>query len=141
MAGEFGARKLKRDRQKFRWRKWKYRARVLKLKEKTDPLEGAPMAEGIVLEKRIAEQKQPSSGMIKCVRVRLVKNGKSVTAHVPKTGAINHVAEHDQVVVSGMGGSQGGAVGSIPGVKHIVVKVNGTSLEMIRRGKKQKVSK
>ena len=141
MAGEFGARKLKKDRQKFRWRKNKYRARVLRYKEKKDPLEGAPMAEGIVLEKRIAEQKQPSSGMIKCVRVRLVKNGKCITAHVPKTGAINHVSEHDSVLVAGMGGSQGGAVGSIPGVKHIVVKVNGISLEAIRTGKKQKVTK
>src|SRR3989344_1388735 len=125
MTGEFGARKLKRDRQKFRWRKWKYRARVLKLKEKTDPLEGAPMAEGIVLEKRIVEQKQPSSGLIKCVRVRLIKNGKQITAFVPRTGAINYISEHDEVIVEGMGGSQGGAVGSQSGIKYRVTKVNG----------------
>ena len=141
MAGEFGGRKLKRDRKRFRWKKSDYRTRVLQLKEKKDPLEGAPQARGIVLEKRVVEQKQPSSGLIKCVRVRLIKNGKQITAFVPKTGAINHVSEHDQVTVEGMGGSQGGAVGSIPGVKHIVVKVNGISLEMIRRGKRQKVAK
>ena len=110
MAGEFAARKLKKDRQRFRWKEDRYMARVLKLKKNKDPLEGAPMAKGIVLEKRIVEQKQPHSGLIKCVRVRLIKNGKQVTAHVPLTGAINHISEHDQVVVAGIGGSQGGAV-------------------------------
>jgi small subunit ribosomal protein S12 len=141
MAGEFAGRKLKKDRNRFRWKKSAYRTRVLKLKEKKDPLEGAPQARGIVLEKRIVEQKQPSSGLIKCVRVRLIKNGKQVTAFVPKTGAINFVAEHDQVTIEGMGGSQGGAVGSIPGVKHRVSKVNDISLEMIRTGRKQKATK
>ena len=91
MAGEFGARKLKRDRKHFRWKKVNYRTRVLKLKEKQDPLEGAPQAKGIVLEKRVVEQKQPHSGLIKCVRVRLMKNGKQITAFVPKTGAIQHI--------------------------------------------------
>ncbi|MCX6815654.1 MAG: 30S ribosomal protein S12 [Candidatus Aenigmarchaeota archaeon] len=138
MAGEFGARKLKKDRKRFRWREFKYRSRVLKLKKRKDPLEGAPMATGIVLEKRIVEQKQPHSGLIKCVRVRLIKNGKQVTAHVPLTGAINHISEHDQVVIAGMGGSQGGAVGSMAGVKYKVTKVNNIDLEMIRTGKKQK---
>jgi len=138
MAGEFGARKLKRDRQRFKWKKVTYRNRKLGLREKYDPLEGAPMASGIVLEKRVVEQKQPSSGLIKCVRVRLIKNGKQITAFVPRTGAINHITEHDEVVVSGSGGSQGGPIGSIPGVKWNVIKVNGVSLEQIRTGKKQK---
>ncbi|MFC2143024.1 30S ribosomal protein S12 [Candidatus Aenigmatarchaeota archaeon] len=138
MAGEFGARKLIKDRKTARWRSANYRARMLKTKKKKDPLEGAPQAKGIVLEKRIIEQKQPSSGLIKCVRVRLLKNGKQITAFVPRTGAIGHVSEHDQVVVEGMGGSQGGAVGSMSGVKWRVVKVNNVSLEMIRTGRKQK---
>ena len=76
-----------------------------------------------------------------CVRVRLIKNGKQITAHVPRTGAINHVSEHDQVIVQGIGGSQGGAVGSMAGVKYAVVKVNDISLEMIRTGRKQKALK
>lgn len=138
MAGEFGARKLKRDRKKYRWKKTTYRTRVLELKKKKDPLGGAPQALGIVLEKRVVEQKQPSSGLIKCVRIRLIKNGKQITAFVPGTGAINHITEHDQVLVAGMGGSQGGAVGSISGVKWKVIKVNDVSLEMVRIGKKQK---
>lgn len=138
MAGEFGARRLGKQRKKFRWRKDNYRIRSKNLRKKIDPLEGAPMAKGIVLEKRIVEEKQPSSGLIKCVRVRLIKNGKQLTAHVPNTGAINHVAEHDQVLVVGIGGSQGGPVGCMPGLKYKVVKVNDVSLEQIRQGKKQK---
>lgn len=138
MAGTFAARKLKKDRQKARWKKTNYRSRVLGLRAKKDPLGGAPQAKGIVLEKRVVEQKQPHSGLIKCVRVRLIKNGKQITAFVPKTGAINCIAEHDQVTVGGMRGSQGGSVGSISGVKWKVLKVNDISLEMIRIGKKQK---
>lgn len=138
MAGEFAARKLKKDRKKFRWRKVNYRVRVLHLREKKDPLGGAPQARGIVLEKRVVEQKQPHSGLIKCVRVRLIKNGKQITAFVPRTKAIDCIAEHDQVVVEGMGGSQGGAVGSISGVKWRVTKVNDVAIEEIRLGRKQK---
>ncbi|MBI2579701.1 MAG: 30S ribosomal protein S12 [Candidatus Aenigmarchaeota archaeon] len=141
MAGEFGARKLKKDRKRFRWRKVNYRTRVLDIKKKKDPMEDAPQARGIVLEKRMIEQKQPHSGLIKCVRVRLVKNGKQVTAFVPKTGAINQISEHDQVVVEGMGGSQGGSVGSMSGLKYRVSKVNDLSLEMLRTGRKQKATK
>ncbi|MBI4014408.1 MAG: 30S ribosomal protein S12 [Candidatus Aenigmarchaeota archaeon] len=141
MAGNFSARKLKKNRKKFRLKKEKYRSRIFKLREKTDPLEGAPQARGIVLEKRQIEQKQPSSGMIKCVRIRLVKNGKQITAHVPRSGAINQITEHDQVTVEGMGGSQGGSVGSISGVKWKVFKVNDISLEMLRTGRKQKTSR
>lgn len=138
MAGRFGARKLKKDRQRFRWKRADYKTRILGLKEKKDPLGGSPQAKGIVLEKRVVEQKQPHSGLIKCVRIRLIKNGKQITAFVPRTGAIDHIAEHDQVVVEGVGGSQGGAVGSMAGVKWRVVKVNDIALEQIRIGKKQK---
>lgn len=141
MAGEFGARKLKKDRKRYRWRDVKYRTRKLMIRERMDPLEGAPQAKGIVLEKRVVEQKQPSSGLIKCVRVRLIKNGKQVTAHVPRTGAINHVAEHDEVLLEGIGGSQGGSYGSMSGLKYRVIQVNGISLEMIRTGRKQKTTR
>ena len=141
MAGEFAARKLKKIRGKYRWKKADYKNRVLRIKKKRDPLEGAPQAKGIVLEKRIVEQKQPSSGLIKCVRIRLIKNGKQITAFVPRSGAIGHINEHDQVLVEGMGGSQGGAIGSIAGVKWKVIKVNNVSLEQIRKGKKQKPMK
>ena len=138
MAGEFAARRLKKNRKEQRWKKPSYRNRILGLKKKTDPLEGAPQGSGIVLEKRAIEQKQPHSGLIKCVRVRLIKNGKEVTAFCPRDGAIDAIDEHDKVIVEGIGGSQGGAKGSISGVKYKVVKVNGVSLEMVRIGKKDK---
>lgn len=138
MAGEFGARKLKAKRKKYRWKEVKYRRRTLQLRKKQDPFAGAPQAKGIVLEKKQIEQKQPHSGLIKAVRVRLLKNGREITAFVPRTGAINHVSEHDQVLLEGIGGSQGGAVGSMWGVKWKVIKVNNVPLEMIRTGRKQK---
>jgi len=47
--GEFAGRKLKLKRKKFRWSDITYKRRVLRLKEKSDPLEGAPQARGIVL--------------------------------------------------------------------------------------------
>lgn len=140
MPGEFAARILKERRKKFRWKKEKYRRRVLNLKKK-DVSEGAPQMRGIVLEKRVIEQKQPHSGLIKAVRVKILKNGKEVTAVVPKTGSINYISEHDEVLLEGLGGSQGGAVGSIWGARWKVVAVNGIPLELLRTGKKQKPTK
>ncbi len=138
LAGEFAGRKLKSVRQKMRWKRASYKYRTLGWQKTKYPMGDAPQATGIVLEKRMVEQKQPSSGMIKAVRVRLLKNGKEVTAFVPRSGAINHIAEHDQVTIEGIGGSQGGPVGSMWGLKFKVSKVNGISLEEIRKGKKQK---
>ncbi|MFN3528058.1 MAG: 30S ribosomal protein S12, partial [Candidatus Altarchaeaceae archaeon] len=57
--GLFAAAKLIANRKKFRWSQQKYVRRVLKLKEKVDPLEGAPQARGIVLEKVEIEARQP----------------------------------------------------------------------------------
>ncbi|TMK44148.1 MAG: 30S ribosomal protein S12, partial [Actinobacteria bacterium] len=74
------ARKLTDDRQKFRWSDRYYKRRVLHLKEKSDPLEGAAQAKGIVLEKVAIEAKQPNSALRKCVKVQLVKNGRQITA-------------------------------------------------------------
>ena len=45
---------------------------------KANPLMGACMAKGIVLEKVGVEAKQPNSAIRKCVRVQLIKNGKKV---------------------------------------------------------------
>lgn len=137
MPGEFAARDMKRRRKKFRWRSTRYKRKLLKLWKKT-PLEGAPMARAIVLKKKGVEQKQPHSGIIKAVRCQIIKNGIQVTAVVPGTGAINHIDEHDEVMIEGVGGSQGGAVGSMHGIKYKVVAVNGVALSEILKGKKQK---
>lgn len=65
--GEFAARKLLEKRKKFRWSSMYYKRRMLMLDVKADPLEGAPMARGIVLEKVGVESKQPNSAIRKCV--------------------------------------------------------------------------
>ncbi len=72
--GKFAARKLDHDRKLYRWGDRDYARRVLRLDEKADPLEGAPQAKGIVLEKVGVEAKQPNSAIRKCIRIQLIKN-------------------------------------------------------------------
>ncbi len=136
--GEFAGRNLQRKRKKYRWLSKRWKARKLKFKLKYDPTRGAPIASGIVIEKVVLEQKQPHSGLIKCVRVQLKKNGKIVTAHAVRDKAINFINEHDEVLISGLGGSQRGQMGSIPGVRYKVIAVNGVDLQALRHGKKEK---
>ena len=79
MPGEYAARKLEKDRNRFRWESGYYAEHMRRKQRKyDDPLEGAPQGAGIVIEKRGVEQKQPHSGIIKCVRVQLLKNGITV---------------------------------------------------------------
>jgi len=136
--GLFAARKLREKRLKFRWSQRKFKIKMLGLKKKYDPLEGAPMARGLVLEKVGIESRQPNSAVRKCVRVQLVKNGKVVTAFVPWDGGVNYIDEHDEVVIEGIGGPRGKSLGDIPGVRYKVIMVNGVSLKALYLGKKQK---
>ncbi len=132
------ARKLKNDRQKFRWSDSSYKRRVLRLREKSDPLEGSAQARGIVLEKVGIEAKQPNSAIRKCVKVQLIKNGRQITAFAVGDGAINFIDEHDEVLVEGIGGRMGRSYGDIPGVRFKVVQVNNVSLNMLVRGRVEK---
>jgi small subunit ribosomal protein S12 len=136
--GEFAARKLQAKRQHFKWKDINYKRRKLGLKRKSDPLEGAPQAKGVVLDKYGIGSKQPNSALRKCVRVQLIKNGKQVGAFVPHDGGLLYIDVHDEVIIQGIGGAQGGAKGDIPGVKFSVVKVNGTALSQLVIGKKEK---
>lgn len=136
--GEFAARKLLKQRKHQRMLKKWLKRRKLKNKQKYDPMGTVPRAKGLVLQKFAVEQKQPHSGMIKCVRVQLVKNHKVVGAFCPGDGTVNFIDEHDEVTIEGLGGSQRGQMGCIPGMKYKVVAVNGTDLEMIRQGRKEK---
>jgi len=136
--GEFAARKLRVKKQRLRWSNKYYKRRLLMLDKRADPLEGAPQARGIVLEKVGVESKQPNSAIRKCARVQLVKNGKQITAFLPGDGALNYVDEHDEVLVQGIGGSMGRSMGDIPGVRWTVFKVNGVSLNELVYGKKEK---
>jgi len=136
--GEFAARQLLMKRKKFRWSDRYYKRRMLRLDVKADPLQGAPMARGIVLEKVGVESKPPNSAIRKGVRTQLIKNGRSITAFLPGDGALNVVDEHDEVLVEGIGGSRGGAMGDIPGVRWKVITINGVSLKELVYGRKQK---
>jgi len=137
-SGEFAARKLKERRKQFRWSDMYYKRRMLRLDVKSDPLAGAPMARGIVLEKVGVESKQPNSAIRKCVRTQLIKNGRVITAFLPGDGALNVVDEHDEVIVEGIGGSRGRSMGDIPGVRWEVVTINGVALKELVLGKKEK---
>jgi small subunit ribosomal protein S12 len=132
------ARKLERNRQNFRWSDRYYKRRILKLREKADPLEGSSQAKGIVLEKVGIEAKQPNSAIRKCVKVQLIKNGRQITAFAVGDGAINFIDEHNEVLVEGIGGRMGRSYGDLPGVRYKVIKVNDVSLSELVRGRKEK---
>lgn len=84
------------------------------------------------------EAKQPNSAIRKCVRVQLIKNGKQLTAFAPGDGAIGFIDEHDEVLITGIGGPSGRSMGDIPGVRWKVAKVNNVSLEQMVKGKIEK---
>ena len=132
------ARKLKKQRQQFRWKDRYYKKHILHLKAKSDPLEGSAQAKGIVLEKVGIEAKQPNSAIRKCIKVQLIKNGRQITAFAVGDGAINFIDEHDEVRVEGIGGRMGRSYGDLPGVRFKVIKVNNVSLEEMVRGRKEK---
>jgi len=136
--GLYSARKMKKKRQKFRWSSQKFKTMALKLYEKSDPLEGASQARGIVLEKVQKEAKQPNSAIRKCCRVQLIKNGKVVTAFIPGNLAQRFIDEHDEVIIERIGGRMGRSKGDIPCVRYQVIKVNDQPLHLLVKGKIEK---
>ena len=136
--GLSAARKLKKNRKKQLWNDRYYKKRVLRLKEKADPLGGSAQARGIVIEKVGIEAKQPNSAIRKCVKVQLIKNGRQITAFAPGNNAIGFIDEHDEVMVEGIGGRMGRSYGDIPGVRFKVIKVNDVSLQEMIKGKIEK---
>ena len=135
------AKKLMKRRASARWQKPKFKRQALRLKEKSDPLGGVSQANGIVLEKTQIERKQPHSGLIKCVKVQLIKNGKQVSAFLPGDGATKYVDEHDEVMIECIGGAKGRSKGDIPGIRWCVIKVNDQSLQALLSGKLEKARK
>ena len=130
--------KKKKERKKYRWRDKKYKSRTLGLYAKSDPLEGASQAKGIVLLKKQLEAKQPNSAMRKCCTVQLTKNSKKVTAFIPGNLGQKFVDEHDEVMIERIGGKQGRSKGDIPGVRWCVTKVNDQPLKRLVQGKIEK---
>src|SRR3989344_6439173 len=109
--------RLKHRRKTARWQNKWYIKRMLDLKRKSDPLETAPQAKAIVLEKSQVEAKQPNSAMRKIVKVQLTKNGKNISAFVPGDNASKFIDEHDEVIIECIGGKKGRAKGDIPGIR------------------------
>ena len=136
--GQKNARKFMKARQKFRWHDKNYKVKTLKLYQKSDPLEGASQAKGIVLSKFQKEARQPNSAMRKCCRVQLMKNAKQVTAFIPGNLAQKFIDEHDEVIIERIGGKQGRSKGDIPGVRWKVIKVNDQPLKLLWKGKIEK---
>jgi len=132
------AMKKVKDRKKFRWKDRAYKVKTLNLYAKSDPLEGANQANGIVLKKVQKEAKQPNSAMRKCCRVQLKKNSKQVTAFIPGNLAQKFIDEHDEVMIQRIGGKQGRSKGDIPGVRYEVIKVNDQPLHRLVSGKIEK---
>lgn len=136
--GLYSGKKVKENKKKLRWNDRVYKGRILNLKEKSDPLKGAPQARGIVISKVGIEAKQPNSAIRKCVKIQLIKNGRMVTAFAPGNNAINFIEEHDEVLIEGIGGRMGRSYGDIPGVRFRVVKVNNISLDALIKRKVEK---
>ena len=127
-----------KDRRKFRWKDRAFKVKTLNLYAKSDPLEGANQAQGIVLKKVQKEAKQPNSAMRKCCRVQLKKNSKQVTAFIPGNLAQKFIDEHDEVMIQRIGGKQGRSKGDIPGVRYMVLQVNDQPLHRLWSGKIEK---
>ena len=140
-SGINAANKLVSRRINSRWQDIRYKRKLLGLRKKSDPLGGVSQANGIVIEKTQIERKQPHSGLIKCVKVQLIKNGKQFTAFLPGDGATKFVDEHDEVMIECIGGAKGRSKGDIPGVRWQVIKVNDQSLHALLHGKLEKARK
>merc|ERR1712051_822335 len=127
---------MRLHRKSQRWADKDYR-KAHQGKEYAKPFAGCSHAKGIVLEKIGIEAKQPNSAIRKCARVQLIKNGKKITAFVPRDGCLNFVEENDEVLVAGFG-RKGHAVGDIPGVRFKIVKVANVALNALFKGKKER---
>ena len=136
--GLMSARKFMTNQRKFRWSQRHYKKRVLKLKQKADPLGGSPQARGIVVSKFQKEARQPNSAMRKCCKVQLIKSGIQVGAFIPGNLAQKFVDEHDEVIIERIGGRMGRSKGDIPGIRFQVIKVNEQPLHLLVNGKIEK---
>ncbi len=136
--GLMNARKLMKRQRKFRWSQRAYKKRILNLREKADPLEGAAQARGIVISKFQKEARQPNSAMRKCCKVQLIKNNIPVGAFIPRNLAQKFIDEHDEVIIERIGGRMGRSKGDIPGIRFQIIKVNEQPLHLLVKGRIEK---
>jgi len=136
--GLLSARKMMKERSKFRWANKDYNVKMKNLKIKSDPLGASAQAKGIVIGKFQKEAAQPNSAMRKCCKVQLVKNGIQVGAFIPGNLAQKFIDEHDEVMIERIGGKQGRSKGDIRGIRFQVIKVNDQPLHLLVNGKMEK---
>jgi small subunit ribosomal protein S12 len=83
------------------------------LKQRQEPIPGAPQKRGVCLQVRTMTPKKPNSALRKIARVRLT-NQMEVTAYIPGIG--HNLQEHSAVLV------RGGRVKDLPSVKYHIIR-------------------
>uniref|UniRef100_A0A673SX47 Small ribosomal subunit protein uS12 n=1 Tax=Suricata suricatta TaxID=37032 RepID=A0A673SX47_SURSU len=107
------ARKLRSPRRDQKWHDKQYKKAHWATALKANAFGGASHAKGIVLEKVGVEAKQPKSAIRKCIRVRLIKNGKKITSprSAYKNNCISLHRQTNKFFKFLIQGHQGGSVG------------------------------
>ena len=83
------------------------------LRQRQEPIPGAPQKRGVCLQVRTMTPKKPNSALRKIARVRLT-NGMEVTAYIPGIG--HNLQEHSVVLI------RGGRVKDLPGIRYHIVR-------------------
>ena len=83
------------------------------LRQRQEPIPGAPQKRGVCLQVRTMTPKKPNSALRKIARVRLT-NQMEVTAYIPGIG--HNLQEHSVVLV------RGGKVKDLPSVKYHIIR-------------------
>jgi small subunit ribosomal protein S12 len=83
------------------------------LRQRQEPIPGAPQKRGVCLQVRTMTPKKPNSALRKIARVRL-SNMIEVTAYIPGIG--HNLQEHSVVLV------RGGRVRDLPSVKYHIIR-------------------
>ena len=83
------------------------------LRQRVEPIPGAPQKRGVCLQVRTMTPKKPNSALRKIARVRL-SNQQEVTAYIPGIG--HNLQEHSVVLV------RGGRVRDLPSVKYHIIR-------------------
>jgi small subunit ribosomal protein S12 len=83
------------------------------LRQRQEPIPGAPQKRGVCLQVRTMTPKKPNSALRKIARVRLT-NQMEVTAYLPGIG--HNLQEHSVVLV------RGGKVKDLPSVKYHIIR-------------------
>jgi small subunit ribosomal protein S12 len=98
------------------------------LKQRQEPIPGAPQKRGVCLQVRTMTPKKPNSALRKIARVKL-SNRQEVTAYIPGEG--HNLQEHSVVLI------RGGRVKDLPSVRYHIVRgaLDSQGVEKRRQGR------